>query len=280
MKKATVKIPAKINLTLDIEGVKNGYHVLSSLVVSVDIYDKITVRPRKEDVISISFCGLPVGVNGKNSNAYFAADKFRREFSTGGVDICVERNIPAGAGLGGSSADMAGVLSAMKRLFDVKRDVYYIAENLGSDVVYMMNGGCAVMKDRGEIIEPISGVKRRLYFIIVTGTAGVSTGECYRGFDKQGKIYIRNTPIAVKLLQEDDPDNLFKVIKNDLYESAKTILPEIETTLERLKQFGEACMTGSGSAVYAVFKDKKKRDKAYKALLPEFGARLLKAQTV
>ena len=59
MKKVKVKIPAKINLTLDIEGAKSGYHLLESLVASVDIYDVVTVKARRENVISVSFGGIP-----------------------------------------------------------------------------------------------------------------------------------------------------------------------------------------------------------------------------
>lgn len=280
MRKVKVKIPAKINLTLDIKGERNGYHVLESLVVSVDVYDTIKISQRRENVITLSFSGVPAKVSAKNSNAYFAAEKFRKEFSTGGVDIEIERGIPVEAGLGGSSADIAGVLNGMQKLFGVKRDISYIADSLGSDVTYMLSGGFAVLKDRGEVVEKISGVKRRFYLLIVLGTEGVSTADCFREYDRQGKNYARCTPIAVKLLREDDIDNFFKTLKNDLLFSAESLLPEIKDTLATLKQYGKAEMTGSGSAVFGLFKSKRERDKAYKAVLPKFGNRLIKAQTI
>ena len=280
MKKVKVKIPAKINLTLDIEGVRDGYHVLESLVASVNIYDTVTIAARKENVISVTFSGIPAGVSGKNSNAYFAAEKFRKEFSTDGVDITIERGIPIESGLGGSSADIAGVLNGMQKLFRVGRDISHIADSLGSDVTYMLGGGYAVMRNRGEQVERLSGIKRKFYLIIVTATGGISTADCYREFDKKGKKYKKNTPIATKLLVEDDTENFLKTLKNDLFESAATLFPEIKETLSRLKNYGAAVMTGSGSAVYGVYTTKKARDLAYKALLPDFGARLLKAETL
>lgn len=280
MKKVKVKIPAKINLTLDIEGAKDGYHLIESLVASVDVYDTVTVKARKENVISLTFGGVRVGVREKNSGAYFAAEKFRREFGGGGADIRIEREIPVAAGLGSSSADIAGVLLALAKLYGINRDLTYIANALGSDVSYMLKGGFAVMKGRGEKVESVGGVKRAFYLVIVTATGGVSTAESYKGFDRIGKLYPKNTSAAVSLLKEDDAENLFKVLKNDLYESSASILPEIQETVSRLKQYGAALMTGSGSAVYGIYKTKKERDYAYKSLYKDYGERLIKAKTI
>ena len=280
MKKIKIKIPAKINLTLDVLGEKDGYHEIESLVASIDIYDTVIVKPRKENVISINFSGVPIGLNGKKSNAYFAAEMFKKEFGVGGADINISRDIPVAAGLGGSSADIAGVLKGLSRFFGVNRDVKFIADSLGSDVSYMLNGGFAVMKGRGEKVEFIQNVKRTFYLVIVLGSRGVSAGESYKGFDKLGKKTVKITPIALKLLQEDDADNFLKVLKNDLYLSSAAILPEIQNTAERLGEYGKALMTGSGSAVYGIYKTKKERDSAYEFLRIFYGDRILKAQTV
>lgn len=280
MKKVKVKTPAKINLTLDITGAKDGYHVIESLVASIDVFDVIRVKKRKDNYIGVSFSGLPSGVAGEKSNAYLAAEAFVKEFGTGGAEITIERHIPAAAGLGGSSADIAGVLAAMGKLYRINRDLSYIANGLGSDVAYMLKGGFAVIKDRGEIVESVSGVKNTFYILIVAGSQGVSTSESYKGYDKIGKSYRRRTAAAVNFLREDDCENFFKVLKNDLYFSSARILPEIKDTLARLKNFGAAVMTGSGSAVYGIYKTKRARDKVYKALLSDYGDRLIKAKTL
>nr|MBO4517498.1 hypothetical protein [Clostridia bacterium] len=280
MKKVKVKVPAKINLTLDITGVSGGYHIIESLVASVNVFDEISVKKRKDNYVSVSFSGMPAGVSGEQSNAYFAAQAFRKEFGTGGAEIKIERRIPASAGLGGSSADIAGVLNAMKKLYRVGKDLTYIANGLGSDVAYMLKGGFAVIKNRGEIVERVSGVKSRFYLLIVSGSKGVSTSESYKGYDKIGKTYRRRTTAAVGFLRENDYEDFFKVLKNDLYNSSAAILPEIKDTLEKLKRFGAAVMTGSGSAVYGIYKTKRQRNKAYKALFSDYGKRLIKAETL
>ena len=254
--------------------------MLESLVASVDIYETVCVKARKDNLIKVTFGGMPLGTSPQKSNAYYAAESFKKEFGTGGADIYIERNIPVGAGLGSSSADIAGVLSAMRKLYKINRDVTYIANGLGSDVAYMLKGGFAVMRGRGERVEMIEGVKRTFYLLIVMAKSGVSTVESYKGYDKIGKLYPKNTSAAVKLLKEDDPDNFFTVLKNDLYESSAKILPEIKETLNKLKQYGTAVMTGSGSAVYGIYETKKERDKAYKIFYPDFGDRMIKAKTV
>ncbi|MBO4252279.1 MAG: 4-(cytidine 5'-diphospho)-2-C-methyl-D-erythritol kinase [Clostridia bacterium] len=280
MKKIKIKVPAKINLTLDILGAENGYHEIESLVASIDIYDTVTIRKRKESAITINFRGVPIGISGNKSNAYIAAEKFKKEFGTLGADIVIERNIPVAAGLGGSSADVAGVLNGLGKLFDIKRDLNFIADTLGSDTSYMLKGGYAVMKGRGERVEFIGGVKSTFYLLIAIGSRGVSTGESYGGYDKLKKNHKRATDIALKLLTEGDADNFLTTLKNDLYESSASILPEIRETVERLKEFGAAVMTGSGSTVYGIYKTKKERDEAYKFLRIFYGDKLLKAQTL
>lgn len=280
MKKVKVKIPAKINLTLDVLGNKDGYHEIESLVASVNVYDTVTVRKRRENFISVAFRGEPISVSPLNSNAYFAAKEFKNKYECGGVDILIKRNITAAAGLGGSSADIAGTLLALKKLFGVSESVEHIANKLGSDVAYMMHGGYAVMRNRGEKVEYLTDIKTKFHLLLLKGTCGVSTADCYAKYDELGRTYFKATQIATRFLREKDADKLFGTIKNDLYEGAKTIKPEIEEDLNVLKEFGAAAMTGSGSAIYMLFKTKKERDAAYKALFAKFGNRLIKAETV
>lgn len=278
--KVKVKIPAKINLTLDITGVKDGYHTLSSLVTSADIFDEVILHKREDDAVTLNFTGKPAGVDAQSSLAHRAARLFMSEFSTAGADIEIKRNIPAGGGLGGSSADVAGVLLGMKKLYGVTRDMTALANSLGSDTAYMLGGGYAVLSGRGDKVTPLNGIKRKFYLLIITGSRGVSTGECYAEFDKSGKICRPHTEVAARLLYEWDEKNFFDTLKNDLFDSAAKLLPEIADNLAALKKFGAASMTGSGSAVFGIYTAARERDAAYKALLPRFGASLIRAKTV
>lgn len=278
--KIKVKVPAKINLTLDITGVKSGYHELNSLVASVNIFDAFTLSARKDGAVNVVFTGLSAGVEGKDSIASRAGELFVKEFGTTGADIIVERGIPAGGGLGGSSADAAGVLIGMQKLYSVHKDMSGLANLLGSDTAYMLGGGYAVLKGRGNEISPLADIKKRLYILCVKGTSGVSAGECYKRFDDMGKSFPSVTDGAVSLLRSGDVQNFLSVIKNDLFLPATEILPEIEESFSDLKNCGATVMTGSGSTVIGVYAKAWERNAAYKKLRKKYGDRLIKAKTL
>ena len=85
----------------------------------------------------------------------YTAETFKDAFNTNGVDVTVTRNIPTGSGMGGSSADIVGVLKAMQKLFKIDCDLKPIADSLGSDTGYLLTGGFARLYGRGEIVEPL-----------------------------------------------------------------------------------------------------------------------------
>ncbi len=281
MKKATVTTHAKLNLTLDVLGVKEGYHEIESLVCSASPSDKITVRARKDNRITLTMKGIAVGCSITDNNAYKTARLYRDKYHTHGVDIAIEKGIPVGSGLGGSSADVAGVINAMKKIYPVDGDGGEIADALCSDGRYMMRGGYAVISGRGNDVHAVS-VEKTLYFIIVTERQMVSSRACYGEFDAQGKHYPAVTGKAVKALKNGKDEEFFALLKNDLYKPAVSLLEKINENYSVLKSVGAPAvvMTGSGSAVYGVYADKKKRDRDYKKLLPILGEKMFKAQTV
>ena len=85
---------------------------------------------------------------------------------------------------------------------------------------------------------------------------------------------------AARLLAEGDTENFLKTLKNDLYLPACEFVPEIRDNVNALILYGAACMTGSGSAVYGIYPDKKTQNQVYKKLYPVYGKRLIKAKTV
>ena len=109
---------AKINLTLKVTGAEGGFHTLDSVVASVDLYDLIVLKKRRDKLVSITMhgCGSEQ-IPFESNNAVKAAESFINEFDTCGADITVYKNIPMGLGLGGSSADSAGVLNGLARLY-------------------------------------------------------------------------------------------------------------------------------------------------------------------
>ena len=280
MKKVAVKIPAKINLTLDVLGTNENYHEISSLVASIDIYDEIIVSKRSDYKIKLTMKGLSVDCAMVDNNAYKAAVLFQKTFKTGGVDIVINKNIPVAGGLGGSSADIAGVLKALNLLFSVDGDMEKLASELGSDAPYMLKSGYAVLSGRGEKIERLP-FTQTLYLLLITENASISARSCYKKFDQRKKEYQPTTAKAVTALNDCDEKSLIDAIKNDLSNAACELVKQIKFNLYALNKAGvdKAIVAGSGPTVLGFYSDKKDRDRAYKKLVPLYGDSLIKAKT-
>lgn len=281
MKKVKIKIPAKINLTLDVAEVKEGFHEIKSLVCSIDIFDEITIKRRKDWDVNLKMRGIDAMCSVQQNNAYRAGKLFSDHFITEGVDITINKKIPVGAGLGGSSADVAGVLNGMKELFKVEEELDELANKLGSDCAYMLKGGWAVISGKGEKVK-YNKLDKKLYLIIITEEQGVSSKEAYEKFDALKKKPKPCTDKVFKHLAENEFEKAFALAKNDLYPASLTFVQQMDFNVKALKKVGAnlALMTGSGSSVVGVFLSEADRDKAYKTLKALFKGQILKANTL
>lgn len=280
MKKVVIKAPAKVNFTLDVLGTENGYHKIKTLVSTIDLYDKITIKKRKDSRVNLIMKGLPVDCEITENNAYKTANAFTEKYKTLGVDIIIDKKIPVSAGLGGSSADIAGVLNGMRKLFQ-ENEVLSIANELGSDSGYLLEGGFAVLTGRGEKIEK-KNINEKLYLLIITEDKKITSKESYRLFDKQEKTYKPATVSVEKALRDKDYYRFYLLLKNDLLNASSSKVEEIKLNLNALKKAGAKAqvMTGSGTAVFGIFASKTERQKAYRKLYPLYKDKLIKAQTV
>ena len=263
MNTVKIKAYAKVNLTLEIKGIEGGYHLLDSVVASVDVFDLVVLKKRKEKLSRILMKGMgSEGIPPEKNTALLAAERFSEKFQTGGVDITVYKNIPMGAGLGGSSADVAGVLNGMALLYGIedRAALKEIADSIGSDTGYMLTGGFARMEGRGEKVTPL-GVDRKLHFLLLCPPVEVSAGACYKKYDELPKTlewkesYSEN---CIKALLENDINGVGRYLTNDLYIPALHLQPVVEKTFEEGLSFSPlgVTMTGSGSCVLAMFETK------------------------
>lgn len=258
-----IKAYAKLNLTLELDGVENGYHTLDSLCVGVDIFDLITLKKRKDDKVVLTMRGLgSENIPLEHNNAYKAVKWFIDAFQTTGAEIIVDKNIPMGAGLGGSSADAAGVINGMAKLYGVtdERALTVLAERLGSDTSYMRKGGVARLQGRGEKITPLP-MHTQLHFLLLCPNTPVSTKACFERYDSLPKTLEWKesaTENCYKALVQNQLNDVGRYLTNDLFLAATHLNPDVQTAYDEAKSFSPlgVSMTGSGSAVFALFESK------------------------
>lgn len=262
---STVKLKsyAKVNLTLEIKGIENGYHLLDSLVASIDLYDTIVLKKRKGGLSFVKMHGMDSeSIPPEKNNALKAAEAFSKRFGTCGADITIYKNIPIGAGLGGSSADVCGVLNGMAKLYNVGDRVALkqLADELGSDTGYMLDGGFARMQGRGEKVQHLSA-DAKLYFLLLCPHSMVSAGACYKKYDELPKTLeerVLYTPSSIDALLKNDINGVGRYAMNDLFKPALHLNPDVEKAYNEASSFSPICtvMTGSGSGVIAMFETK------------------------
>jgi 4-diphosphocytidyl-2-C-methyl-D-erythritol kinase len=260
MRSIKIKSYAKVNLTLEITGVENGYHMLDSLVASIDLFDLLVLKKRKGKLSSVTMKGMgSEDIPPEKNNALKAAEAFSATFGTDGVDITVYKNIPIGGGLGGSSADIVGVLNGMAALYGIedRARLKELADTLGSDTGYMLDGGFARIQGRGEQVTKLN-LTNKLHFLLICPNTSVSAGECYRAFDSQPRtLEYRGcqTERCIDFLRENDLNEGGKYLMNDLFRAAYSLNNEVGKAYEEAQSFSPlgVTMSGSGSCVLAMF---------------------------
>ena len=249
---------AKLNLTLDITGINGNYHMLDTLVCTVDLCDRIVIKKRKDRLVNVTMHGGPF-IPPEQNNALRAGELFVSAFQTSGADITIYKNIPVGAGMGGSSADAAGVLKALSRLYEITDTVSIksLADSLGSDTGYLLTGGFARLTGRGEKVESLPSFAQ-MHFLVSVPPEGVSTAQCYKRYDEGGYVSSPRTARAIEALERGDIAGCARYFSNALYEPAVSLNHAVYDALMELKCFSPlgAAMTGSGSACFALFENR------------------------
>lgn len=278
MRQITVAAPAKLNLTLDILEMRpDGYHALDMLMQTVSLCDEVQITQETGAPWTLSCCtpeGTPVPdipCDEKNL-AWRAAETFFRaaDMQGEGVHLRIVKRIPSQAGLAGGSADAAAVLRGLNALnghpFHIT-DLCKLAEQCGSDVPFCVLGGTARVRGRGEVLEalPMETVQ---HYVIVKPAFGISTPHLFALSDHHPAAQHPDPAAMVAALRRSDPDTAGRLLCNVLEEVALPEHPEISEIRHDLLEVG-ACgarMTGSGSAVFGLFRDESAAKSACKLL--------------
>jgi 4-diphosphocytidyl-2-C-methyl-D-erythritol kinase len=243
---------AKINLGLQILHKRpDGFHNLASVFCPVGWCDALEVLPA--DTLSFKSTGIPIPGGGDNLclKAYrlLAAD-----FNIPPVYIHLHKHIPIGAGLGGGSADAAFTLKALNELFELglkEEELEAYCRALGSDCAFFIRNKPVLAIGKGDEFEPLTLSLDKYHIVVVYPAIHVSTAEAYSGVKPAQPGY------TLPQLLAEDPSAWKSGIKNDFEDSIFPKYPAIARLKEMLYEQGAvyASMSGSGSAVYGLFKE-------------------------
>ena len=296
---------AKLNLFLRVRGIlPNGYHSLYSIMQEIDLADNLTINiyPERE-------CGFDIKCIGRNdidpekNLCSKARDRFismlrkkaeadpsiqnagrwkRNEFPY--IEIVLTKRIPSESGMGGGSSDAAAVLMVLQEHFGnpfTDEELNQLAVNVGADVPFFLYGGTCLCEKVGEdirVLSPLSDIP----LLIVKPKEGVSTPECFHAIDSKPLPVFDEERYEAYIagLNEGEGDPITRFLKggelltNDLEIPSEEKVPLIKKVRETLLSTGArfSRMTGSGSAVFAMYDSIESRDKAYEQIksVPEF----------
>ncbi len=259
----TARARAKVNLSLEVlRRRQDGFHEIETIFQSVNLYDEldITLNRSGRTVITCSDPDIPTDDSNLCSRAL---DAMRAHAGRDlGAVIRVDKRIPTCAGLGGGSADAAAVILAVdqgRALRLSRKALEKAALECGSDVPFMLHGGTMLGRGRGEILSPLTPLRRGV-FVIVKPPVDISTASVYKNanFQLTRRRYRFNLK-AVNALLARFPDvslSFRNVLEDVVCPSHPTVSEVLEELLASRPYL--ASMSGSGSAVFAIVENEAK----------------------
>jgi 4-diphosphocytidyl-2-C-methyl-D-erythritol kinase len=304
MKSYTLIAPAKINLHLEILGIRpDNYHELVMVMQTVDLADRVEIRSLSTDRI-ILHCGHPQVPLDRTNLAYRAADLMQHEFPDafakyGGVEITLHKQIPIAAGLAGGSGNAAAVLVGIDLLWELgltQGDLQRLGARLGSDIPFCISGGTAIATGRGDQISPLPSLEKIYVVLGKYQSLEVSTPWAYTTYrhefehgyaqeldslaDRSHRIH---SGALVKAIVENNAIKIGRLLYNDL---EKVVLPayplvsQLRSEFQRHPNLG-TMMSGSGPTVFSLASSLEQAEALYhqvRVALPDPDLELFVAQ--
>jgi 4-diphosphocytidyl-2-C-methyl-D-erythritol kinase len=249
---------AKINWSLDVVASRDdGYHELDMLMQRVELSDELIFQRARWLTLAVDGRPLPVGGRNLVLRAANALNEYMGRRN--GARISLLKRIPIRAGLGGGSADCAEALLSLNRLWGLKLPLSKLQEigaALGSDVPYCLAGGFARVGGVGERIVTIEHAQRFPLVLIHVGR-GLSTAQVFDEYDRMnpGALGLDLSALS-DAISRRDLAAMDALSGNALEVPAVAICPEIGAAMRALRAAGAPVvrMSGSGSAVFGVFR--------------------------
>ena len=276
MDRVRLRAFAKVNYALEVCGLReDGYHDISTVMQSISLADEIELeRAEGGFEMFVEPTGSEIGPPEENTlyrSWKLLRSLFDRELP---VKVRLHKKIPAGAGLGGGSADAAAFLTGMNDLYDLGLDpasLQEIGDNIGADVPFCLSGGTALAGGTGDVLTPLPQPPPH-HLVLVKPSVSAETGKVYRAYDSLHAANVPSAEPVVEALRIGDLSTLARAIGNSLSLATRELLPEVEDCERDLLRAGaiRAMMSGSGSAVYGIFASKKEAEKAQATMQAPF----------
>ena len=258
---------AKVNLTLAVGDKRpDGYHEVETVMTAVGLFDTVTVS-RHPGIRDELICHPPVTERPEDNLCMKALRVFFQELGVKEdfVTITLQKRIPTQAGLGGGSSDAAAVLRGLRTLYAADMTdtrLEEMAAELGSDVPYFIRGGTAAATGRGERLAPLPPMPE-CWFVIVKPEESHSTAAMYAAIDRATAQTVSDSQAVLDGLRNGDLSAIAAGLHNDFQQ----VLPEgsaVPAIVRSLREQGalNAQMTGSGSAVFGLFRNREDAEAA------------------
>ena len=252
----TVLAPAKLNLALDVVGLlPNGYHDLDMTMQAITLYERVVLR--RSPYLDLTLPGSTVAPNNKNTAIKAALAFFHYTGLLAGVDITIHKKVPVRAGMAGGSADAAAVLVGLNALYGARlsmSELCALGAKVGADVPFALMGGTCRVQGVGDLIKALPPCPD-CWFTVVMPDYGVSTPEAFAAYDTVGSSVHPDCEAQEAAIRAGDLDALCAAAGNALEECSGAKDNEAIKALLREHGAVTALMTGSGAAVFGVFRE-------------------------
>lgn len=263
----TVLAPAKLNLALDVVGLlPNGYHDLDMTMQAITLYERVLLR--RSEGLTLLLPGSSVAANDKNTAIKAALAFFHYTGLLAGVDITIYKNVPVRAGMAGGSADAAAVLVGLNALYGAQlsmSELCALGAQVGADVPFALMGGTCRVQGVGDFIKALPPCPD-CWFTVVMPDYGVSTPEAFAAYDRVGSSVHPDCFAQESAIRAGDLDAVCAAAGNALEECSGAKDNEAIKAALRVHGAVTALMTGSGAAVFGVFRTEAEAQAAARAL--------------
>ena len=250
---------AKVNLGLKILNKRfDGYHDIHSLLIEINLSDKLTFLPNNNHELSIEGkcpTKFPLDENNLITKAYELMQSYLNS-NESTYSIQIKKNIPIGSGLGGGSSNAATTLKTLNELWNLNfsnKKLEKIGISLGADVPFFIQGGFQLAEGLGEKLSPQkTDILNDVCFLLVIPPIYMSTAKAYTELNKSLHPLLSYSKFA----PVEKPVN-WQLFDNDFEKMIGKTYPEINEIKLELKNEGSlfSGLSGSGSTVFGIFEN-------------------------